>query len=240
MPKITLINGDCASVDIPANAAIVSDPPYGSSTDTDYTRFTGGMHEQRNNFAPITGDDTPFDPARWITHPYVALFGYQFFADQLPVGTILVWNKKRSSQLGTFLSDAELAWMKGGKGVYLFHHVWNGFDRETERGKTLHPTQKPVVLMRWVINRMKLPTGTLIVDPYMGSGSTGIAAKQLGYDFMGIELDPTYYAIAEERIHQAEEHSLDALQSALDEADRLLLALDKPKTRRKAKTRQSP
>jgi 23S rRNA G2445 N2-methylase RlmL len=196
---ITLHHADNRTIDIPPDSAIVSDPPYGCKNNCDYTRFSGGLSPSRNHHRGITGDSEPFEPTRWLSYPHVVLFGYQFFANTLPLGTTLVWLKKRDNQLGSFLSDCELAWLKGGKGCYLYRHVWHGFDRETERGKTLHPTQKPVALMEWVIQRAKIPKGTTIVDPYCGSGATLIAANNLGYDAIGIELDETYYQIAKDR-----------------------------------------
>lgn len=201
--SVTLYQGDCHEylAQLDENTAIVSDPPYGCKNDCNYTRFRGGISQSRNYHKGIIGDNTPFDPTPWIVFPKVVLFGYQHFADKLPVGTLLIWKKKRDNQLGKFLSDAEVAWMKGGKGCYLFGHVWNGFDRESERGeKTLHPTQKPIEVMKWVIGKLKLLKGTTICDPYMGSGATGCAAVALGFDFVGIELDPNYFAIAQKRI----------------------------------------
>ena len=200
-----LFCGDCNEISLPECQAVITDPPYGVKNDCDYTRFRGGLSPVRNQHAEIKGDDQPFDPSPWLGYEHVCLFGYQYFAACLPIGTILVWNKKRPNQLGTFLSDCELAWWNHGKGCYLFNHVWHGFDRETERGKTLHPTQKPVALMRWIIEKMKLPKGTVILDPFMGSGSVGLAAVELGYDFVGIEIDPVYYGIACERLGYASE-----------------------------------
>lgn len=201
--KCDLILGDCYDI-LPTLAnvdAIVTDPPYGCKNDCDYTRFSGGLHSHRNKFERIAGDATPFDPAPFLSFPRVALCGYHHFANVLPVGSVGVWIKKRDSQLGSFLSDAELVWIKGGKGVYVFRHVWNGFDRESERGhRTLHPTQKPVPLFTWLIDRLKLKPGDTLVDPFMGVGGSGIAAKKAGLNYIGIEIDPDYYQIAKERI----------------------------------------
>ncbi len=199
-----LIHGNCLDYiqELPANAAIVTDPPYGIGNDCDYTRFSGGLSPSRNHHLGIEGDDRPFDPRPWLAWPHVCLFGANYFAHALPIGSWLVWCKKRDNQLGTFLSDAELAWINRGRGVYLFRHVWHGFDRESERGKTLHPTQKPVALFKWVIERMKLPAGTVIVDPYLGSGSCGVAAVEMGYDFIGIETNRDYFDLAAKRINE--------------------------------------
>ena len=208
MSDVQLYLGDCLDVlrTLPDGSvdAVVTDPPYGCDNDCDYTRFSGGLSESTCFHLGIHGDNQPFDPIPWPTFPKVILWGYQFYADKLPQGTVLVWLKKRDSQLGTFLSDCELAWQKGGKGVYLRRHIWHGFDRETERGqKTLHPSQKPVALMRWCIERVTQP-GQTILDPFMGSGTTGVACVQTGRKFIGCEISPEYYAIAEKRIADAQ------------------------------------
>jgi site-specific DNA-methyltransferase (adenine-specific)/modification methylase len=114
-----------------------------------------------------------------------------------------VWCKKPATKLGKFLGDCEVAWTKTSKAVYLHHHVWDGANRETERGPTLHPAQKPVELMRWCIQRLRLKPGSTILDPYMGSGATGVAAVLEGHNFIGIEIDPEYHAIARRRIRAA-------------------------------------
>lgn len=211
MPTVTLHNCDNAEIPIEKHYAIVSDPPYGSKTDTNYTRFTGGLSPERNHWKNCEGtewkgianDDKPFDPTPWIKNKKVILFGYQFFAQHLPLGTVLVWCKKRPTAIGKFLSDCELAWQKGGYGCYQFNHIWSGFDRQTELGKTLHPTQKPVALMRWCIERLKLPEGSTIYDPFMGAGATGVAAVELGHNFVGCEIEPAYFSIAQQRIQEA-------------------------------------
>jgi site-specific DNA-methyltransferase (adenine-specific) len=119
---------------------------------------------------------------------------------KLTVGTTLVWLKKRDNQLGKFLSDCELAWQKGGQGVYAIEHIWHGFDRESAKGqKTLHPSEKPVPVMAWCIRRLNLPKGSIILDPYAGSGSTGVAAIELGFNFIGCELEPDYVEPANRR-----------------------------------------
>lgn len=188
--------------------AIVTDPPYGINHDTDYTRFSGGKHERRSTFKVIHGDKEPFDPSVYLSYPKVVLFGCNCFSDRLPCGSLLVWNKRRPSKLGKFMSDCEVAWMKGGHGVYLFNHVWDGFDRESERGKSLHPTQKPVALMRWCIQRLRLKPNSLIVDPYGGSGSTAVAAVLEGHRCLTVEIDPGYSKLTRNRVKEAETNAV--------------------------------
>lgn len=185
--------------------AVVTDPPYGCKNDCDYTRFKGGISPSRNFHEGVVGDDQPFDPAPFLDFPKVVLWGYQYFAPRLPLGTVLVWNKKRDNQLGKFLSDCELAWMKGGKGCYLFNHVWHGFDRASERGKTLHPTQKPVELFKWCLHRLKLQEGSTVFDPFMGSGPCGVACKELGLNYVGCEIVPEYFEVAATRLDEVKQ-----------------------------------
>jgi site-specific DNA-methyltransferase (adenine-specific) len=203
-----VIHGDCLEVlrgmDAGAFDAVVTDPPYGMNYNTDSTRFTtnqnGHGDPSKRKYPRVHGDDKPFDPAPWLSFPKVILWGFHHFATRVPVGSILVWLKKADTSFGTFLGDAELAWMKGGHGVYCRRDTsLLGMTR-----KRCHPTQKPVGLMRWCIRRLKLRPGATILDPYMGSGTTGVAAVLEGFNFVGIEKEAAYVDIARRRIAEAE------------------------------------
>jgi DNA modification methylase len=150
----------------------------------------------RSDWGSIANDDKPFDPAEWLPFPEVILWGANHFAARLPVGTQLVWVKRLDAAFGSFLSDAEVAWQKGGHGVY----CWRDTSLCGEAKYREHPTQKPLDLMRWCIKRMKAST---ILDPFMGSGTTGVACVKLGRKFIGIEIEPKYFNIACKRIEQA-------------------------------------
>lgn len=207
------IIGDCdlwlgsnADVDMPRDAALVSDPPYGMDWNTDSTRFSGGQRvgrgEGRSDWGVIQSDAEPFDPTPWLRFREVIIWGANHYAARLPVGTTLVWLKKAPHLFGTFLSDAELGWMKGGHGVYCHFEMFPPPSRMAENdGRTVaHPTQKPIGLMLWCIERTKAET---IVDPYMGSGTTGVAAVKLGRKFVGVERDQRYFDAACRRIEAA-------------------------------------
>ncbi len=213
--NVTLYNKDCLEVLalLPADAAIVTDPPYGVKNGGDYTRLSGGKRPSNNfhgrtmqsrDWGGILGDDKPFDPLPWLRFQKVVLWGYQYFAQRLPAGTILVWQKNRDSVLGKFMSDCELAWMKGGVGTYLFKHIWRGMDRESEQcQKTLHPTQKPVALFDWVLRRAKISPPQIVVDPYMGSAPCALACIKAGLSFIGIEQDSRHFETAVGRVEKA-------------------------------------
>jgi site-specific DNA-methyltransferase (adenine-specific) len=203
----TLYKGDCLdivkSIDRRTIAAIVSDPPYGVAVKTDNSRFSGGKAAPRTRLdrARIRDDHKPFNPTPWLVIPKIVLWGANFYSDNLPLGGWLIWCKKRDNQLGTVLGDCEVAWTNTSKAVYLKRHVWNGFDRESERHHgVMHASQKPIAIMGWCIDRLRLSPGDTIIDPYMGSGTTGVAAINRGFNFVGIEIDPEYYAIAQKRV----------------------------------------
>jgi tRNA G10 N-methylase Trm11 len=190
---------------IPADAAIISDPPYGMSLNTDNSRFSGGntasVVRRGNGIGTgkgkgIINDEKPFDPSPWLAWEKVVLFGSNHFGARLPVGTKLIWIKRLDAAFGSFLSDAEEAWMKGGHGIYCRRDLTMNGEALTRQ----HPCQKPVTLMAWCMDKAKVPAGAVVVDPYMGSGSTIIAAIRTGRRAIGIELDPTHFEAAKTRI----------------------------------------
>ncbi len=182
--------------------AVVSDPPYGMDWNTDSTRFTGGVHKRgdgRDDWGDIDGDDEPFDPSPLMRFREVVLWGANHYAQRLPVGSTLVWIKKPPHLYGTFLSDAEIRWRKGGHGVYVHYKQFPPPSRiaENDGRAVAHPTQKPISLMEWCLQGVK---GKIILDPYMGSATTGIACHRMGRDFIGIERNPKRFDVACERM----------------------------------------
>ena len=193
---ITIYHGDCREIapTLGGGLAVVSDPPYGVAFDTDYRRFSAGFAVERKQHAPVHGDADPFNPAPWLDYPEVILWGANCYSERLPMGSWLVWDKRHRN--GTaFLADAEVAWEKFGHGVYIFAVTSQGFIRPEP---IEHPTQKPVSLMEWCIRRTKLD----VLDPYSGSGSTLVAAKNLGRKAIGIEIEERYCEISARRLRQ--------------------------------------
>lgn len=200
---ITIYNADCREVlpTLPTADLLLTDPPYGIDWGTQSKNgFSGGKGYHRVYDRSVTGDDQPFDPSPFLGFPDVILWGSNNFANALPLGTTLVWFKKNYSKLNKFLSDGEIAWEKGGRGVYVAWIVWDGCAREVENQDHYHPTQKPIALMRWCLERH--PKALLIVDPFMGSGPTLLAAKALGRKAIGVEIEERYAEIAANRLRQ--------------------------------------
>lgn len=204
MSDIKLYNVDCLEFmrTLPDKSvdAVITDPPYGMNWDTDTTRFSGGkqvVSRGKDWGKAIHGDNVPFDPSPWLVYDYAVLWGYNHWAQRAPLGSTLVWVKRNDYAYGSFLSDAELAWMKGGYGVYCYKDVPNINDRG------LHPTQKTISLMKWCMDKAKVPIGATVLDPFMGSGTTGVACVQTGRNFIGCEIDKGYFEIAQRRINEA-------------------------------------
>jgi len=196
---VTLYCGDCLDIlpSLEGVDAVITDPPYGIDWDTNYKRFTPGFDVDRSTHKAIENDGKPFDPVHLITlAKTVVLFGANCYSDKLPCGAWLIWDKRFPN--GTaFLADAEAAWMNRGHGVYIYSETAQGFVRKE---KSEHPTQKPVAVMGWCMEKAKVPAGALVLDPYMGSGTTGIACLRTGRRFIGIEKDPVHFKTALERI----------------------------------------
>lgn len=202
---ITIYHGDCREIlpSLPPIDLLLSDPPYGMNNNTDSSRFSGGTegHIAKSGNGgkfkgPIVGDDKPFDPSPFLNFHDVILFGSNHFSQRLPVGSTLVWIKRLDGAFGSFLSDAEIAWKKGGHGVYCFRDI----TLMSETRDRHHPNQKPLSLIKWCIEQSK--TQGRILDPFMGSGTTLRAAKDLGRKAIGIEIEEKYCEIAAKRLSQ--------------------------------------
>ena len=202
---VTLYCADCLEVLPTLEAgsvdAVITDPPYGMNWLCDMTSMAkrGKKYGGKNWGSKIYGDEKNFDPSPFLNYEYVVLFGYNHFAGKVPLGTTLVWIKVYDEGYGKFFSDAELIWMKGGMGVYCTRDV----SMKGITSNRVHPNQKPVSLMKWIIEKYKIPIGKTILDPFMGSGTTGVAAVKLGRRFIGIEKEPKYFDIAIRRISDA-------------------------------------
>lgn len=209
---VTLYHGDCLeymrgmadkSVD-----AVITDPPYGIDYAPDWKKWNGSP----SDFSRITNDDKPFDPSPFLNYPTVCLFGANYFSSLLPLGGWACWDKRLDERKDKMIgSPFELAWYKSvntsakAMMIRVLHGgVINADSKNGNNEKRHHPTQKPVAVMSRVIEKLTRE-GDTIFDPFMGSGTTGVAAVQLNRNFIGCEINAEYFAIAEKRIRQAQE-----------------------------------
>ena len=196
----TLYLGDCREI-LPTLCkvdAVVTDPPYGIA----YKPLRGSNGSKMWGDATVRGDDAPFDPAPFLGPHATILWGANNFAARLPDSNgWLIWDKcPRGPREGFVYSHCEMAWTSFMGRVQKFSQEWEGAARG---GETFdHPTQKSTDLMRWCIKLLPAPA-TLILDPFMGSGTTGVAAINLGRKFIGVEIEAKYFDVACKRIEQA-------------------------------------
>lgn len=198
---ITIYHGDnrevmaqfpsCFRVD-----AVITDPPYGISL-----KFGGMGCKTSDAKNPMQGDKQEFNPEPFLKYEKVVLFGANHFAHKLPPAKgWLVWVKTLYPG-SSVLSEAELAWTNCVPKVKVFQHLWSGAYRATEGKTFLHPTQKPVALMKWVLSLCARP-GETVLDPYMGSGPIARACADMGRKYVGIEIEEKYCEIAAKRLAQ--------------------------------------
>lgn len=135
------------------------------------------------------------------------IWGANHFADRFKSASPswIVWDKDNGK---SSFADVELAYCSMDRAARLFRYVWNGMHQGQYGGNMakndtrIHPTQKPVALYEWLIDNYA-QAGQRLIDTHLGSGSSAIAAKRRGFEFVGIELDPSMFAAACKRIEQA-------------------------------------
>ncbi len=193
-----LIHGDCREVLplLPRADAIVTDPPYGLGD-----KWQGGGGSSKSSWA--------FDPSEargWDGEtvnavldlpslaPEVVVWGGNYYALP-PQRCWLIWDKKQNDAWTT--GQAEMAWSNLDRPIRVFRFAQC---EQASEGEKYHPTQKPLALMAWCLKWVK---GRTILDPYMGSGTTGVACINLDRHFIGIERERKYFDIARRRIEAA-------------------------------------
>ena len=169
----TLYLGDCREIlpTLPKVDAVITDPPYGISAN----KQTLGKGKKQFDRGGDWDDSVP--DIRWIPgHArWFCVWGGNYFADQLPLtNDILVWHKLND---GRSFSECEFAWTNSGRQSRIKSHHWSGEEKE-------HPTQKPIPVMAWCM--AIFPDATSVLDPFMGAGTTGIAAIVAGRSFIGM------------------------------------------------------
>lgn len=188
----TLYLGDCLDIlPIAAVDAIVTDPPYGIGKCPATRRPTNC--QRKAGMLPRGWDNEPADVSGLLEiAPLIAILGGNYYPLP-PSRGWLVWHKPGAVPS---MANAELAWTNQDQNIRQIS--WSVAATNAERCG--HPTQKPVRVMAWTLEQLKVPVGATVLDPYMGSGTTGIACIRLGMNFIGIELDAAHYATAAKRI----------------------------------------
>jgi DNA modification methylase len=201
-----LILGDCRDI-LPTLGpvdAVVTDPPYGIFKDanSDGKMFGKATIYSDDKTAP-TWDARPDGELLSLvlaTAPLWTIWGGNYMAADLgDTKGLLVWNKLTGNNS---YADGECAFTNKVGTMRILTHQWCGAFKDSERGeRALHPTQKPVAVMEWCIQQAK--KANRILDPFMGSGTTGVACVNLDRSFIGIEREPSYFDIACRRIEEA-------------------------------------
>jgi DNA modification methylase len=204
----TLYLGDCREIapTLPRPAAVISDPPYGIGFESNRvvgTTSAGWMRQQIANDQDTSARDAILE---WHVGAW-AMFGSERRDKPANTRGTLVWDKGPASGMG----DLSFPWKTSYELIFVGGDGWRGHrDEGVIKGHSIvtrasmgrvHPNEKPVSLMAYLIS--KAPAGA-ILDPYMGSGSTGVAAVQMRHPFVGIEIEERYFDIALRRIAEAQ------------------------------------
>ena len=209
LPPNTFLNADCMDylTKCPTNyfqLAIV-DPPYGIERDG-YECGSKGNYKWKDPtkkvYAKKNWDKSPpkkeyFNELMRVSENQI-IWGGNYFIDKLyPTMGIIGWDKKVNGNFSQF----EMAWTSFNSRARLFEWMWNGF-RKKQPEERIHPTQKPVALYRWLLKNYA-KAGDLILDTHVGSASSLIACKELGFDYVGFEIDHDYWVAAKKRLDKA-------------------------------------
>lgn len=197
----TLYLGDCRDI-LPTLAPVdlvLTDPPYGIGEAAGKNKSRGLMAVSKDYGDDQWDNEPPPDDlidAIRAKGRYQIMFGGNYFT--LPPSSCwLVWDKDNGS---TDFADCELAWTNLPQAVRRLKFRWQGMLQENMGAKELreHPTQKPVPVIRWALGQAK--GVQTVLDPFMGSGTTGVACVEMDKTFIGIEREAKYFDIACKRI----------------------------------------
>lgn len=195
----TLYRGDCMEVlpTLPKVDAVITDPPYGLGE-----LWQGGGGSKRTSWKFDPNEAKAWDGEavsgvlslpEWARE--VIIWGGNYYS--LPPSRCwLLWDKKQNDQWTT--GQAEMAWTNLSRPVRVFRFAQC---EQASEGEKFHPTQKPIALMAWCL---KWIAGSSVLDPFMGSGTTGVVCAMFGRQFIGIEREPKYFDIACRRIEEAQ------------------------------------
>lgn len=183
----------------------IVDPPYGIGEDGSKNKNrTGGLAKPKD-YKPFAGNDLSAPDVEYFNElirvsKNQIIWGANHFISRLPFDSSawIVWDKENGE---TDFADCELAWTSFKTAVRKVKFKWQGMLQADMKNKEarIHPTQKPVKLYRWLLENYAKP-GQLILDTHVGSASSLIACESMGFDYVGFEIDPDYYAAAKNRM----------------------------------------
>lgn len=203
---ITIYCGDCRQIapTLGRFDLLLTDPPYGINVDATMAKQSGTQYGKaaapKRHYKATDWDKEP--PPRWLLEMLRAQATWQIlwggnYYDSLPAARgWLVWDKENGDNQ---FADCELAWTNLDIAVRKKSHLWNGMLRKDKETRE-HPTQKPLDIMSWCLGLA--PEIKTVLDPYMGSGTTLVAAKLRGLQATGIEINEEYCEIAKRRLAQ--------------------------------------
>lgn len=180
----------------------IVDPPYGIDINNQSQGKGGGVARKidytKKDWDKTAPDKAYFDELMRVSKNQI-IWGANHFISKCPIDSScwVVWDKDNGK---TDFADCELAWTSFKTSVRRFKWTWAGMRQQNMKHKEerIHPTQKPIALYKWLLMNYA-SEGNLILDTHLGSGSSRIAAYDLGYDFVGFEIDPEYYEKQEKR-----------------------------------------
>ena len=208
-----LLCGDCTikeNIDLLMNGhkadMVFTDPPYGINVVSSNGKIGGdkpfGKNKhtciiKSNNYKPVKNDDT-INTAKYFYElikdcKKILLWGGNYFLPFLPYGYWLIWDKLNSGNY----ADGEMCWTNIKTSLKIYKYLWNGMIR-CEREKRVHPTQKPISLLSKIINDFS-DKYNIILDGFLGSGSTLIACEHTNRICYGMEIDEHYCSVIIER-----------------------------------------
>ena len=207
---VTLYLADCRDLlyQLGDATVLVTDPPYGINYHVNARSWQNIGLDAVKPFKmaardPIAGDTEPFDPENLLGFKKIAIFGANHMAGLPPLGRWIVWDKRRDSTPDSH-SDCELIWTNIPGADRIHRQKWRGIVREgeenTTNGPKLHSNQKPVALLSFVFAQIGVDPQDTVLDPYMGSGSTGVVAIRWKVPFLGVEIDPQHFEVALRRL----------------------------------------
>ena len=187
---------------------VLTDPPYGINMTSD--GFGGSKNADKTEYVEIDNWDNKSPSIEYFNEllrvgKKVIIFGGNYFLDKLPKGYFHVWDKRCGITPERTYADGEIIWFNFREPLRIFRFLWDGFIQDKKnkiKDKREHPTQKPVLLIQELISKYS-ESNDIVLDCFIGSGTTAVACKQLGRNFIGCDNCQEYVNIANKRLEQS-------------------------------------